>query len=69
MVENGCDLHSTCKTCPYPDCYEGNLKKVGQYNRELKARELESKGLNQVDIALKLGVCRQTIRRDLGGVR
>ncbi len=69
MIKDGCDLHSTCKICPYPDCYEGNSIKVNQYNRRIKAKKLQNKGLTYTDIAWELNVCEETIRRDLGFVR
>lgn len=62
-VPDGCDLHPTCSTCPFPDCeYSYHGAEIGKARlarakaRREEAIKLASEGWKVKDIAEHLGV-------------
>ena len=68
MAEYGCQLWHDCFTCPYPDCLLDKLPSLLVANRVIEAKELAKQGLNNAEIAQRLGVTERTIYRYLDKV-
>jgi len=65
MADNGCRLWQDCFTCPYPDCLVGRIPSLLAASRMVDAMELAKQGLNNTEIAKRLGVTERTIYRYL----
>ncbi len=74
--DDGCDIHSTCLSCPLPRCrYEepGGLRALINEHRDRQIVALRSKGVPVEELAGRFQVSRRTVFRVLesrsGGVR
>ena len=67
--DDGCDVHSTCLSCPLPRCrYEepGGLRALLNAYRDEQIVQLRRKGMAVEDLADRFGVSRRTVFRVLG---
>lgn len=70
-VESGCKLWTDCFTCPYPDCISGVEERTELQLRRAEAIKLSKGGLNEEEIAKKLGRSKRQVIRYLavGGIK
>jgi hypothetical protein len=70
--DDGCDVSSTCLTCPLPRCrYEepGGLRAILNELRDRQIVLLRKKGVSVDELAGQFGISRRTIFRVLGSYK
>ena len=66
--DTGCELHSHCLDCPFPQCLE--VKPRGKQRMRLKLRasaikKMRRSGIGVQEVARAFSVCERTVQREM----
>ena len=69
-IDNGCNYHNDCFTCPFHDCIagvQGGYQYIMGQKRKAEVKQLVGQGYSDKYIAGQLGVSIRTVARHKAG--